>query len=369
MVLTATLVHPSGSLSELTIPTKTVDVLAWLRAKTKQPDLQFPGKIQSKERWVAVFAESGSDDDDDDDKVNQHVLGGNFQDEIFVGSIVVMLTPNSNSDNYDKLPSAYINMKPSEYEVIYSNWTTVDEDDDDEDEDEVDENDEDDDVPTVEDAEADAEADTDADTVADGTVADEDVPTTTETSVRAVPKKRVLRAAAGAAQHATDINTPCPIREIVKTRYSELGIHVSSELESAILSRCIRECTIQGIEVAWTNPVFWNHYRGRCIQFYENMKLTTDWIKKLNSRDIEVSDFAELSAVDLCPKRWKARIDAQIEKHKHLYSNAGTASIFFYCSGCKKKSKCDYYQLQTRSADEPMTTFVTCLECDRRWKF
>jgi transcription elongation factor S-II len=99
------------------------------------------------------------------------------------------------------------------------------------------------------------------------------------------------------------------------------------------------------------------------------MKLTTDWIKKLNSRDIEVSDFAELSAVDLCPKRWKARIDAQIEKHKHLYSNAGTASIFFYCSGCKKKSKCDYYQLQTRSADEPMTTFVTCLECDRRWKF
>ena len=40
-----------------------------------------------------------------------------------------------------------------------------------------------------------------------------------------------------------------------------------------------------------------------------------------------------------------------------------------WCSGCKKKSKCDYYQMQTRSADEPMTTFMTCLECDRRWKF
>jgi transcription elongation factor S-II len=25
--------------------------------------------------------------------------------------------------------------------------------------------------------------------------------------------------------------------------------------------------------------------------------------------------------------------------------------------------------MQTRSADEPMTTFVTCLECDKRWKF
>ena len=39
------------------------------------------------------------------------------------------------------------------------------------------------------------------------------------------------------------------------------------------------------------------------------------------------------------------------------------------CSRCKKKSKCSYYQMQTRSADEPMTTFVTCLECDKQWKF
>ena len=27
-----------------------------------------------------------------------------------------------------------------------------------------------------------------------------------------------------------------------------------------------------------------------------------------------------------------------------------------------------YIQLQTRSADEPMTTFVLCLECGNRWK-
>ena len=31
-------------------------------------------------------------------------------------------------------------------------------------------------------------------------------------------------------------------------------------------------------------------------------------------------------------------------------------------------SKCTYYQLQTRSADEPMTTFVTCINCGNRWK-
>ena len=39
----------------------------------------------------------------------------------------------------------------------------------------------------------------------------------------------------------------------------------------------------------------------------------------------------------------------------------------FTCRKCKS-NKCSYYQLQTRSADEPMTTFVTCINCGNRWK-
>jgi len=40
----------------------------------------------------------------------------------------------------------------------------------------------------------------------------------------------------------------------------------------------------------------------------------------------------------------------------------------FKCNKCKQR-ECTYYQLQTRSADEPMTTFVTCTYCGNRWKF
>ncbi|KAK3273922.1 hypothetical protein CYMTET_9676 [Cymbomonas tetramitiformis] len=40
----------------------------------------------------------------------------------------------------------------------------------------------------------------------------------------------------------------------------------------------------------------------------------------------------------------------------------------FKCGRCKQR-KTTFYQLQTRSADEPMTTFVTCVNCDNRWKF
>ncbi|SGY38083.1 BQ5605_C003g01955 [Microbotryum silenes-dioicae] len=40
----------------------------------------------------------------------------------------------------------------------------------------------------------------------------------------------------------------------------------------------------------------------------------------------------------------------------------------FQCGKCKQR-RTMYYQMQTRSADEPMTTFVTCLNCNNRWKF
>merc|ERR1712139_642147 len=40
----------------------------------------------------------------------------------------------------------------------------------------------------------------------------------------------------------------------------------------------------------------------------------------------------------------------------------------FTCGKCKGV-KTTYFQMQTRSSDEPMTTFVTCLSCNNRWKF
>mgnify|MGYP000391775948 CR=1 FL=1 len=82
-----------------------------------------------------------------------------------------------------------------------------------------------------------------------------------------------------------------------------------------------------------------------------------------------LEDYKKMGVTHFISNNYKLdEIDKLIEKEKKLYSNSAKASIFLYCSRCKKKTNCDYYQLQTRSADEPMTTFVTCLECGKRWK-
>jgi len=59
----------------------------------------------------------------------------------------------------------------------------------------------------------------------------------------------------------------------------------------------------------------------------------------------------------------KAGIDAA-----QLAMVQGTHTDLLQCGKCKKKN-CTYNQIQTRSADEPMTTFVLCNECGNRWKF
>ncbi|NWY54024.1 TCEA3 protein, partial [Chionis minor] len=55
-----------------------------------------------------------------------------------------------------------------------------------------------------------------------------------------------------------------------------------------------------------------------------------------------------------------------IREHQ-MAKTGGTVTDLFQCGKCKKKN-CTYNQVQTRSADEPMTTFVLCNECGNRWK-
>ena len=46
----------------------------------------------------------------------------------------------------------------------------------------------------------------------------------------------------------------------------------------------------------------------------------------------------------------------------------GTQTDLLKCGKCGQRN-CTYNQVQTRSADEPMTTFVLCNACGNRWKF
>jgi DNA-directed RNA polymerase subunit M/transcription elongation factor TFIIS len=144
-----------------------------------------------------------------------------------------------------------------------------------------------------------------------------------------------------------------PLRDKVREKYNP-------EIEEAILRRSIREAQKWYIDIDWDNAAFVGLYRSRAVWLYRYRHLMTT---------MTPTEFADSHYIDLAPERWQKIIQEAVAKEIAMHSKTKTANIHMYCRKCKRKTKCDYYQLQTRSADEPMTTFVTCLECDARWKF
>lgn len=344
-------ISPAGVVSDLVIPVKTTDVLDWIRKKYKNTSIQFQGKIQdpTKEtRWLSVFASIS----DDEENMNQHMLPSPFDEETYGGPIVILATESEEQDDYERSASSYVNLKHDEYETLYAEWTFSVEDEEEDD---------------IENEEIDEETE-------DGGVIDIDEKEEEEIQ----PVKHTAHVTKAVTTVKTkDIFVDCAIRDKVIENFTELfeSREFASEFELELL-RSVKSFAIkEAIEVDWGNRVFWNLYRNKAISLYENLKGVNsyvenkeNWLEKLKTKQLTISQFVEMNAFDMCPSRWKATIEKIIETEKKLYSKNDSASIFMWCSSCKKKSKCDYYQMQTRSADEPMTTFVTCLECDKQWK-
>lgn len=78
----------------------------------------------------------------------------------------------------------------------------------------------------------------------------------------------------------------------------------------------------------------------------------------------------EMASDEKAEERRKMRQDSMEEIQTDWALKKGHLKLtgMFTCGKCKG-TKTTYFQMQTRSSDEPMTTFVTCLTCNNRWKF
>lgn len=93
--------------------------------------------------------------------------------------------------------------------------------------------------------------------------------------------------------------------------------------------------------------------------------------EKLVDGSLSYSRLVNARPEELYPELWTDAIESvamQRLKKEAATIDASTAPDgAFTCGRCKSK-KTTYYQLQTRSADEPLTNFISCLKCGKRWK-
>jgi len=133
---------------------------------------------------------------------------------------------------------------------------------------------------------------------------------------------------------------------------------IATSLEEAIFS-----------QFKQTNQKYKNQIRSRVFNLKDKKNpalrinllcgiVSTEKLAKMTSEEMANDDI----------KRQREEFVKQGINDAQLAQVEGTKTDMLKCGKCKKNN-CTYNQIQTRSADEPMTTFVLCNECGNRWKF
>jgi len=175
-----------------------------------------------------------------------------------------------------------------------------------------------------------------------------------------------------------DTDTITPNRtKIINAITESMGTLLSEEeiknLEIAIFHSTLHAAEKRHISKVWTYPLFTQLYSSIARTIVGNLNPNTyiqnkNLFKRFEDGELSLEEIAGFGHTDLYPEIWKDSLIRQFEREKRqLEGNRAMATDQFLCKGCKKR-ECTYYELQTRSADEPMTIFIQCLNCGKRWR-
>ena len=147
---------------------------------------------------------------------------------------------------------------------------------------------------------------------------------------------------------------------------------ISRDIEESIYKKSVKTAEEKNISFDWNSSKFRYIYLRLVLSIYNNLDKNgyvknNYLIKEINNKKLSVDNLVELNPQKMYPKNWEELIKRETAAHEILCTNALASVTDIYKCGKCKKNKCTYYQLQIRSGDEPMTTFITCVECGNNW--
>ena len=137
----------------------------------------------------------------------------------------------------------------------------------------------------------------------------------------------------------------------------------------------LREKVVEIEEKLYEKLVGETPYLNRVLEIIHNIKdeKNEEFRENIINGVITPDELCTMSAVDMLSKKKQKEIQEEKEKkveevrsdwiEKHGLVTEGV----YKCGkcGCKKTTQ---YEQQTRSADEPMTLFITCVKCKNTWR-
>ena len=167
-----------------------------------------------------------------------------------------------------------------------------------------------------------------------------------------------------------DIFTPLFSSDLEADRLQQLVI----DLERGIFNWCVKEARNRQLVLKWSTEGFIQLYLDRVRMIWTNLMYKQDCsiVNKVLQGQYMPHEFVQLQHHEMDPESWEEVIHDFQEKQElkrklEDENQVGARTDTVKCRRCKE-NECRYYQLQTRSADEPMTTYYTCMKCGFQWK-
>ncbi len=168
----------------------------------------------------------------------------------------------------------------------------------------------------------------------------------------------------------TDVAAGVHSRELVIGKYKDIlhSDELATDLEIGVFRAAILSATDKAIICHFANPLFDRVYKQTALTNYYHITKFKHIRERLLAGDLKVWELPFLSHYEVNPDGWKELYETQEKREeKQIEGDKSMATDQFRCRACGQRL-CTYYQMQTRSADEPMTTFIKCLNCGNRWK-
>lgn len=155
-----------------------------------------------------------------------------------------------------------------------------------------------------------------------------------------------------------------------KTKLSQIEL---DDLEIGVFNSSLDYAIENKIQLSWQCQQFVEIYTNIARSIYSNLVSNTyinnkNLYLRLKKKEFMPHELAFMKREELFPEKWHLIIEKEKLKLKEAYEvKQVSMSDLIKCGKCKN-NKVSYQELQTRSGDESMTIFFTCIVCGHKWK-
>ena len=166
------------------------------------------------------------------------------------------------------------------------------------------------------------------------------------------------------------------VREVVaRTGLSE---EQAADLEVGVYNWALAKADERRIARNWRNWAFRMLYGSKARSVVANVDPASyvgnagpdSLLARVRRGELAPHEIAGLRPADAFPERWRDALERSSQRDHYIQTARPTAACVtdqYRCSRCKRR-ECSYFEMQTRSCDEPASLFVQCLVCGHAWR-